>query len=195
MGRIASGLREALETHIKGSWVRPERMHLTLHFLGNVDDAFEQRLRDTLSNPITIAPFDVTFDGLGMFPERGSPRVLWLGVAEGLEPLRSLHDVFVARLKSSPTPERATPTPERTADSFTPHLTLARFRPSTRARDALRALEGRDGVTRSTLTGITRIPAFAGPSRIDRVTLYESRLSPAGPTYVRLAEAPLTRSD
>ncbi len=180
VGRIASGLREALETHIKGSWVRPERMHLTLHFLGNVEDAFEQRLRETLSASIAVAPFDVTFDGLGIFPERGSPRVLWLGVAEGLEPLRSLHDVFVARLKSSPTPERATPTPERTADSFTPHLTLARFR---------------DRVTRSTLTGITRIPAFAGPSRIDRVTLYESRLSPAGPTYVRLAEAPLTRSD
>lgn len=180
VGRIASGLREALETHAKGSWVRPERMHLTLHFLGNVDDAFEQRLRDTLSDPIAVAPFDVTFDGLGMFPERGSPRVLWLAVAAGLEPLRVLHDVVVARLKSSPTSERAAPAPERTAESFTPHLTLARFR---------------DRVNRGTLTGITRIQAFAGPSRIDRVTLYDSRLSPAGPTYVRLAETPLTRSD
>jgi RNA 2',3'-cyclic 3'-phosphodiesterase len=166
VGRIASGLREALEPNTKGSWVRPERMHLTLHFLGNVDDAFEQRLRETLSAPIAVAPFDVTFDGLGLFPERGSPRVLWLGVAEGLEPLRRLHAAFVGL--------------ERTKESFTAHLTLARFR---------------DRVTRSALTGITRIPAFAGPSRIDRVTLYESRLSPAGPTYVRLAEAPLTRSD
>ena len=179
VGRIASGLREALETHTKGSWVRPDRMHLTLHFLGNVDDAFEQRLRETLSAPIAVAPFNVTFDGLGMFPERGSPRVLWLRVAEGLEPLRRLHaalvgfDVFVGL-------DLSRALPERTKESFTPHLTLARFG---------------DRVTRSTLTGITRIPAFAGPSRIDRVTLYESRLSPAGPTYVRLAETPLTRSD
>jgi 2'-5' RNA ligase len=194
VGRIASGLREALDTHTKLSWVRPERMHLTLHFLGNVDDAFEERLRETLSAPIAVAPFDVTFDGLGMFPERGSPRVLWLGVAEGLEPLRRLHAALVG-LDVFEGLDLSRAVPERTADSFTPHLTLARVRPSTRARDALRALEGRDRVTRSTLTGITRIQAFAGPSRIDRVTLYESRLSPAGPTYVRLAEAPLTRSD
>jgi 2'-5' RNA ligase len=170
VGRIASGLREALETHIKGSWVRLERMHLTLHFLGNVEDAFEQRLRETLSAPVAVAPFDVTFDGLGMFPERGSPRVLWLAVRDGLESLRQIEKLMVDALRV----EREHEGP------FTPHLTLARFR---------------DRVTRSTLTGITRIPAFAGPSRIDRVTLYESRLSPAGPTYVRLAEAPLTRSD
>ena len=170
VGRIASGLRDALETHTKGSWVRPERMHLTLHFLENVDDALEQRLREALSDPIGAAPFDVTFEGLGMFPERGLPRVLWLAVRDGLESLRHIEKMLVDALRV----EREHEGP------FTPHLTLARFR---------------DRVSRSTLTGITRIPAFAGPSRIDRVTLYESRLSPAGPTYVRLAETPLTRSD
>src|SRR5688572_23443419 len=44
VGRISAGLREPIERHAKVSWVPPERMHLTLHFLGNVDDAFEQRI-------------------------------------------------------------------------------------------------------------------------------------------------------
>ena len=61
---------------------------------------------------------------------------------------------------------------------FTPHLTLARFR---------------DRVPRARLAEISRYSRPSrGPSRIDRVTLYESRLSPAGPTYLPLAEALLT---
>ena len=58
-------------------------------------------------------------------------------------------------------------------EEFNPHLTLARFR---------------DRVPRSRFAGITTMKAEAGPCRIDRVTLYESRLSPKGPTYVVLAE-------
>jgi 2'-5' RNA ligase len=152
VGRISARLRDAIEP-AKASWVRPERMHMTLQFYGDADAALEARLRAALARPIPQAAFDVTFDRVGWFPDRGTPRVLWLGVDAGLEQLRRLHN-----------------------EPFTPHLTLARFR---------------DRVTRGTLAGIARIPASAGPSRIDRVTLYESRLSPAGPTYVPLAEAML----
>jgi 2'-5' RNA ligase len=178
---ISNGLREVLGTHTNASWVHPERMHLTLHFLGDVDDTLEQRVRRVLAEPIRVAPFDVTFQGLGMFPQRGSPRVLWLGIRDGLHSLRRVEKALVDDLRV----ERDHQGP------YTPHLTLARFR---------------DRVTRDTLAGIGRIPAAAGPSRIDRVTLYESRLSPApldsrsgrpevarraGPAYVPLAEAPL----
>jgi RNA 2',3'-cyclic 3'-phosphodiesterase len=187
VGRISSGLRAAIETQTKASWVRPERMHLTLRFLGDVEDTLEQRVRRTLVDPIPVAPFDVTFDGLGFFPERGSPRVLWLGVAAGLEPLRCLHAVFVGLgasveldapvgLGTSVGLDLSRALPKRTTESFTPHLTLARFR---------------DRAPRGALAGITRIPASAGPARIDRVTLYESRLSPKGSTYIPVAEAPL----
>lgn len=83
VGRISMGLREGIG-YTKASWVRPERMHLTLDFLGNADADLERRARHALAHPITEAPFDVSFEGLGLFPERGSPRVLWLGVGEGL---------------------------------------------------------------------------------------------------------------
>lgn len=129
----------------------------------DIDEATrERRIRRTLADPIRVAPFDVTFEGLGAFPERGSPRVLWLGIREGLASLRHLYTAL---------------DPAATGP-YTPHLTLARFRSPTR-------------IGRAFLAGILTNRAVAGPSRIDRVTLYESRLSPGGPAYVPLAEAPL----
>ena len=139
-------------------------MHLTLHFLGGADAALEQRARDGMARALSESAFDVTFDGLGCFPERGSPRVLWLGIRDGLEPLRRIQRSLAEQLQIQSDHE----------GPFTPHLTLARLK---------------DRIPRTKLAKIAEIPAFAGPSRIDRVTLYESRLSPLGPTYLPLAEA------
>jgi 2'-5' RNA ligase len=111
---------------------------------------------------------------LGVFPERGAPRVLWLGIGDGVDELRIVQQVLTVRLSAVAPATRASP-----GETFTPHLTLARFR---------------DRVHRAHISEITGIPASAGPCLIDRVTLYESRLSPAGPSYLRLAEAPLSRS-
>jgi RNA 2',3'-cyclic 3'-phosphodiesterase len=159
---ISERVREVIGG-IKASWVHPDRLHLTLRFFGDADGALEDRLRSALAGPLPVAPFDIAFRGLGMFPDRGTPRVLWIGLDEGIEALRRL--------------QAATPGP--TDERFTPHLTLARFREARGGRVPKRAEVG-------------RIQASAGPARIDRVTLYESRLSPAGPAYLRIAEAPLT---
>jgi len=171
VGRISTDLREVVG-HTKASWVRQDRMHLTLHFFGSADAALEARVRDALAGSMAEPPFDVSFEGLGFFPERGSPRVLWLGVGAGLEQLRRLQRALVIR------GERPV-IPSHPGASFNPHLTLARFR---------------DRVPGAKVAGIADIRASAGPARIDRVTLYESRLSPAGPTYVPLAEALLKPS-
>jgi 2'-5' RNA ligase len=172
IGGIAAGVRDAVETHTKASWVRPDRLHLTLLFFGSADPDLETRIRGALAQPISQAPFDLTFHGLGVFPERGSPRVLWLAIRDGLAELRRIHKAL--ERESGTSPERQGPLDVARGRPFTPHLTLARFK---------------DRVPRAKLTEIADIPASAGPSRIDRVTLYESRLSGAGPTYVPLAEA------
>ena len=166
VGRIASRLREQIASAAKASWVRPDRMHLTLQFFAGADDTLEQRVRAALAHMPREAAFDLTLEGLGIFPARGSPRVLWLGVREGVEQLRRVQKGL----------ERALGVSGGHAGSFSPHLTLARFR---------------DRVPRAILAEIADIRASAGPSRIDRVTLYESRLSPVGPTYLPLAQAPL----
>jgi len=164
VGRISTDVRRAIEAQAKASWVRPDRMHLTLHFFGSADAAIEGRVRGGLAQAISEDPFDLSFHGLGFFPERGSPRVLWLGVRDGLAELRRVHKDLERACGVSPAHE----------GPFTPHLTLARFS---------------DRVPRTGIAKIADIPASAGPSRIDRVTLYESRFSGAGPTYVPLAKA------
>jgi 2'-5' RNA ligase len=182
VGRIAADLRASLGRRGKISWVHPDRMHLTLQFFGQVDPPLEDRIRAALRDPIRLQPFDVSFEGLGRFPASGAPRVLWLGICDGVAGLHSLQSSLERRLEFRGTP----------GEGFTPHLTLCRFRDSTGARDALRSLTGRARVSQTQLDEISSIRASAGPCRIDRVTLYESRLSPSGPTYLRLAAASLT---
>jgi 2'-5' RNA ligase len=166
VGRIVADVRPAVEKQTKASWVPPDRMHLTLLFFGSADAALEERIHGALAQPVREPLFDLTFRGLGCFPERGSPRVLWLGIGDGLAELRRIQKAL----------EHAVGAPPKREGPFTPHLTLARFR---------------DRLPRAKIAEITDIRASAGPSRIDRVTLYESRLSPSGPTYLPLAEARL----
>jgi RNA 2',3'-cyclic 3'-phosphodiesterase len=164
IGRISEVLRPRIEILTRASWVRPDRMHLTLHFSGSTDAHVEEQLHGALSQPIAEPVFNLFFQNLGFFPERGSPRVLWLGIRDGLDSLRRIQRTLADQLRL----------PSQHDGPFTPHLTLARLK---------------DRTTRAKLAKSIDIPAFAGPSRIDRVTLYESRLSPSGPTYVPLAEA------
>ena len=169
VGGIAAAVRGRIGTRAKLTWVRPDRMHLTLHFVGDADEKLESRLRGVLAHAVPQAPFDLSFEGVGFFPSRGSPRVLWLGIGDGLADLGRLYEAI--RVKVEPTGSQDA--------AYQPHLTLARFR---------------DRMPRGRIAEIANIPASAGPCRIDRVTLYESRLSPTGPAYQPLAEAPLRPS-
>jgi 2'-5' RNA ligase len=148
------------------TWVHEDRLHLTLAFLSEADAALEQRALSALAQPFPIAPFDLTLDGIGFFPPKGPPRVLWLGIAKGVAELGRLHEQLEERLGARSGPR----------DVFHPHLTLGRLR---------------DRVARPDEAKLAKMKVSAGPSRIDRVTLYESHLSPKGPTYSALAEAAL----
>jgi 2'-5' RNA ligase len=72
-------------------WVRPETLHLTVHFFGSIE---EERAAEALElvAPVALgaAPFDVELDRLGAFPSRRAPRVLWLGPARDIAPLTAL---------------------------------------------------------------------------------------------------------
>jgi 2'-5' RNA ligase len=155
---VARGLGRARVT-----WVHSDRLHLTLEFLGEVDEGADERARQTLEEPIPVAPFALRFAGLGLFPDAGSPRVLWLGIADGATPLRRIHAELCRRLGDLAKAEA----------EFNPHLTLARFR---------------DRVPRRQLEETLSMRVCAGPCAIDRVTLYESCLSPRGSTYTRVAD-------
>ena len=166
--RIASALG-VRQTSLK--WVRQEHMHLTLVFLGSVDEPRARTVVDVIGRDVDAAPFDMVFDGVGAFPPHGEPRVLWTGVTQGAADLVALHRELGQRVAAL-----GIALEDR---SFHPHLTLGRWRES-RRRDRERALAagGHDPIARV---------------RVQRATLYESRLSPSGPTYTALAHANLTR--
>lgn len=102
-------------------WIRPENVHLTLKFLGDVRGEALEELRALLVEACAgRESFDVGLLGLGAFPSARHARILWAGVGAGSEELRSL----AADLDAAFAPLGF----EREERSYTPHLTLGRIR-------------------------------------------------------------------
>ena len=152
----------------KITWVAPERMHLTLRFIGEVDDATAESIVAAMRARIAMDSFDVRWDGLGAFPPRGAPRVLWVGVASGSAELTRAESVVSERLAVVGIPPEDRP--------YSPHLTLARVREPAGLK-AASLFEGLDGAL--------------GETHVDAITLFRSHLSPKGPTYVAMERTAL----
>jgi RNA 2',3'-cyclic 3'-phosphodiesterase len=155
-----------------GDWrfVRPAQLHVTLIFLGEVDEARALSIVEAMRHEIDRPAYTMALDGVGMFPRHGAPRVLWLSLVAGVEPTLDVHARIQARLEALGVARDERP--------LSPHLTLARRR---RGRNRLRL----------------DAPSTGGPLahwEVDRVSLVESRLSPDGARYRTLATACLLRS-
>ena len=144
-------------------WVAPEQLHFTLRFLGEVSDRRVELVRRAFRAPWETRTFTAGLTGVDLFPLSGAPRVVWLGVDEGLDGMVVLKTELDRRLA----PISVEPEPK----PFRVHLTLGRVR-----RKA--AISG--PALRSVL-GDHRPEAARWV--VDRVTLYESRLSFRNTTY------------
>ena len=174
-GEIRSKLAEIQDELSKSEadvkWVKPENIHLTLKFLGNVVESeleiVAQELRKTAGK---CPPFRTEFAGLGAFPNLRSPRVIWVGVKAGAGELLVLNrKIEEALLKPGLSPEEK---------EYKPHLTLGRVR-SGRNRDDLIKLISSLNIRE------------AGGMRVERVYLIKSELRKEGPIYTVLEEADL----
>lgn len=152
-------------------WVAPERLHVTLRFLGEVPEADVGAVRGVFRTPFETAAFTAAVSGPGCFPAAGPPRVVWLGVGEGREALAAVRAELDGRLAAAGHPPEARP--------FSAHLTLGRMRgrPARSRLDVVRALSD------------VRIDAPRWV--VDRVVLYESRPPGRGARYVALESTPL----
>ncbi len=99
-------------------WVSIDQMHLTVRFIGDVDGALFLDIKNVLEE-VNIQPFNIQLKGMGHFPPRGAPRVIWVGLekSEHLQRLRKKIDGTL--LKVGVTPEKR---------KFSPHITLARLK-------------------------------------------------------------------
>jgi 2'-5' RNA ligase len=172
VARVIQAIRdkiEAVKTPPRVVWVKPSALHVTLRFIGDVDEAAVPSLCERLAPPFAMAPFDVEWRGVGAFPSTRHPRALWLGVVGGGGRLGELEAEVTRRLAGTIDP---------VARPLLPHLTLGRIKMAGAGMDWPKVLQA--------------IEVRGARSPVDRVTLYRSHLSHQGPHYTGLVSAPLT---
>ncbi|HEV3363402.1 MAG TPA: RNA 2',3'-cyclic phosphodiesterase [Acidimicrobiia bacterium] len=159
---VAAAVEPARSVRVGLRWEQRERYHLTLQFLGAVRELAPvvEGLAAAVADRV---PFPFRLGGAGAFPKPGRARVVWMGPAAGGPALVALAGAVAGALRPlGYEPDRK---------EFHPHLTLARLKVPDNVADVLAAI-GPDPVG----------DAFT----VGEVVLYQSQLSPGGPTYTAL---------
>jgi RNA 2',3'-cyclic 3'-phosphodiesterase len=158
------------------SWVQPGSIHLTIKFLGDIEEQLITPLRNTVAEAVRgLRPFVVPVERLGAFPRPQAPRVFWVGPSEEWE--RSEEAQRLAAIQQSIEQACERLGFPREAKSFTPHLTLARIKEGER--------HAGNAIARS---GVMDCAARLGSLAIDSVVLMKSDLRPTGSIYTKIWE-------
>lgn len=173
---VRTALRELL-AHLQRAaadvrWVRPEGMHLTLKFIGEVPAEKLAPIQDALGRIASPAPVGLDFRGLGYFPNERHPRVIWVGIrtSDNLAPLAAEMEAVLEPLGIA-----------REKRAYVPHLTLGRFKSENR----LPRLQQEATALPSTDFGHMQTKEFF---------LYQSKLTPRGAEYTKLQAFAFVRS-
>jgi 2'-5' RNA ligase len=162
---IQARLKKAVQGTIR--WVRPEAMHLTLKFLGDISENDIATISRVMADQAgAIKPFALDVGTLGAFPDMTRPRVIWLGIGGDVELLIRFQKSLDQALHGQGFPEE-----ERV---FSPHLTLARIK------------EPRGVIGLAKISEKTGKHA-AGPFSARELVLFRSQLTPQGAIYSQLA--------
>jgi 2'-5' RNA ligase len=162
---IRALLAELKQTEARIRWSRPEGLHITLKFLGGVPPAKIADVKAGLTSIRTPAPFSISVQGSGFFPGERSSRVIWVGV-EGGQDLGALASLIERALEPIGFPRENRP--------YSAHLTLGRINGAANlnaVRELLRQKE----------------PLALGSFVANEYFLYESKPSPGGSVYTKLA--------
>jgi 2'-5' RNA ligase len=160
-------LRERVASRAPGArvrWVSADQLHVTVRFIGEASETQAANIATALRPALPVERFELTFCGVGVFPERGAPRVFWAGIAAGVEHLAALESDVTKRLDTCGVAREGRP--------YRPHVTLARVK------------DARGLGIRGLFDGIAD-RAF-GVSEVDAITLFQSRSSSDGSAYVPL---------
>jgi 2'-5' RNA ligase len=149
-------------------WVRPENLHVTLKFLGEVPETKLGAVRTALAQIRSQQATKLEFRGLGFFPNEKHPRVFWAGI-EASKDLTELAEDIEGATEKLGVPRQQRP--------FSPHLTLARFE--------------RQGVPEKLRSTITEnAQRDFGGLQTNEFHLIQSKLKPSGAEYTTLARFP-----
>jgi 2'-5' RNA ligase len=163
--------QELKALRLKARWVRPQNIHLTLKFLGNIDPADIDVIgRAMVDAAGSCAPFTLTVGGIGFFPGIKRPRVIWVGLGGAKAELLDLQRRLEDRLATAGFPKEKR--------SFNAHLTLGRIRQAVNPTTLGQAIQDYSDL------GNLKFSA-------DRIILFKSDLKPSGAVYSHLKQAVL----
>ncbi len=169
--------------NVRVSWVQPSSMHLTVRFLGDIDEQLIEPIREAIQQTITgRRVIHIPLERLGVFPRAQQPRVLWVGPSEAWEKSdiaqrsTSLHQDVEACCRSFGIAADDRP--------WSPHLTLARVKEGER-------LVGQVLVK----SGVLDRPSGVGSLAVNAIALMQSELRAAGPVYAKLWEVGLSEEE
>ena len=162
-----AGIQDRLKTAgADVSWTRQEGMHLTLKFLGEVEEKRTPEIERALDMAVDgITAFTLTVSGMGIFPDMRRPRVVWIGLKEEGDNLIRLHKGVDEELKKT-----GFPSEDR---RFTPHITLGRIRSNRNIEKLLKLIDVEKGVD-------------SGSFEVSDLHLIKSELKPSGAVYTEL---------
>jgi 2'-5' RNA ligase len=177
VGEALAALQKRLQTFDRERairWTAISSIHLTLKFLGDTDAARQPAIDAALREAAAgRAPFTLSIDGAGCFPDLRKPRIVWAGAGGDLAALHALRDTVERTVSPLGYPTEDRP--------FSPHLTLGRARQDA-PRPALSALGER--------IGQAEVGTLA-TWRVDGLSLMRSELKPSGAVYSQLLFVPL----
>lgn len=170
--RLLSLQEELAEIAGDVKWVEPENLHITLLFLGEVDQREIIDLCRAAQGAVAELPaFTMSVTGAGCFPNARRPRTLWVGVGVGVQEVCAVHDAIEKPLLEMGSYRRET-------RGYVPHVTLGRVRGEQAHHDLAKAL------ARHKSWG-------AGEVQVRDVQIMTSDLTPDGPIYTVAGRAKL----
>lgn len=155
-------------TRVRIKLVEPENFHVTLRFLGEIPDSTVSDIRSGVLPKLKFKPFTLRLSGVGAFPSPNSARVIWVGIVQGFDELKSIRDQLDRLLKDIGIKYE-------NDEEFTPHITIARlkYRPSPEIIKFIMEHSSYE----------------VGEMIVNAVRLKKSTLTPKGPIYETIAEA------
>ncbi|AWR95085.1 RNA 2',3'-cyclic phosphodiesterase [Acidianus brierleyi] len=159
---ILSLINSIKQTNADVKLVDPENIHLTLAFLGEVEDLKLSRIEDSM-NSVKFSKFNIVLRGTGAFPSISRPRVVWIGIEKGFNNMKDIRAQLVSNLKLNGIK------PEDDKE-FVPHITIGR-------------VKGPRNLSELSSFIIKNANELYGEMEVNEIKLFKSTLTPKGPIY------------
>lgn len=152
-------------------WVKPDNVHLTLHFFGNIDKSDVEHIKVAVGDCVKcFSHINLCVKGIGVFPSITRPRVIWAGISGEIPLLLSLHNTLEQRLGEFGFKKEERP--------FQAHLTMGRFKDKVNNGKLIEAIRKYQNFDPEVFTA-------------KEIILFKSDLKPQGAVYTELLNVPL----